>query len=62
MVPWASSWLGPVVGMGRDRCISINKAVDKLRPVLLVEGFSDPVLKGAKIIDRDFRYVDKEEA
>ncbi len=40
----------------------VNKAVDKLRPVLLVEGFLDPVLEGAKIVNRDFRYVGKEEA
>ncbi len=40
----------------------VNKAVDKLRPVLLEEGFLDPVLEGAKIVDRDFRYIGKEEA
>jgi hypothetical protein len=26
----------------------VNKAVDKLHPVLLMEGFLDPVLEGAK--------------
>ncbi len=35
----------------------VNEAVDKLHPVLLVEGFLDPVLEGAKIVNRDFRYV-----
>jgi hypothetical protein len=42
--------------------MSVGEVVDKLRPVLFVEGFSNPALEGAKIVDCDFRYVGEEEA
>ena len=40
----------------------VGEAVNKLRPVLFVEGFSNPALEGAKIVDCDFGYISKEEA
>ena len=42
--------------------MSVGEAVDKLHPVLLMEGFSNPALEGAKIVNCDFGYVGKEEA
>ena len=42
--------------------MSVGEAVDKLHPVLFMEGFSNPALEGAKNIDCDFGYVSKEEA
>ena len=40
----------------------VSEAVNKLRPVLFVEGFSNPALEGAKIVNCDFRNVGEEEA
>jgi hypothetical protein len=40
----------------------VGEAVDKLRPVLFMEGFSNPALEGTEIVDCDFRYAGKEEA
>ena len=62
MVPWALSWPWPVIGTGGKRCMLVSKAVDKLCPVFFMEGFSNPALEGAKIIDSDFGNVGKEEA
>ena len=62
MVPWASSWPWPVVRTGGKRCVSVSEAVDRLRPVLFVEGFSDPALEGANIVTCDFGNVGEEEA
>ena len=42
--------------------MSVSKAVDKLCPVFFMEGFSNPALEGAKIVDSDFENVGKEEA
>ncbi len=42
--------------------MSVSEAVDKLRPVLFMEGFSNPALEGAKIVNCDFGNVGKEEA
>ena len=39
----------------------VDEAFDKLRPVLFVEGFTDPALEGAKIVDSDFGNFGKEE-
>jgi hypothetical protein len=39
----------------------VSKAVDKLCPVFFVEGFLNPALEGAKIVDGDFGNVGKEE-
>jgi hypothetical protein len=39
----------------------VSKVVDKLCPVFFVEGFSNPALEGAKIVDSDFGNVGKEE-
>ena len=39
----------------------VGEAVGKLRPVLFVEGFLNPALEGANIVNCDFGYVDKEE-
>ncbi len=36
----------------------VDEAFDKLRPVLFVEGFTDPALEGAKDV---FGYTGKEE-
>jgi len=41
--------------------MSVSKAVDKLCPVFFMEGFSNPALEGAKIVDSDFGNVGKEE-
>ena len=38
-----------------------SKAVDKLFPVFFVEGFLNPALEGANIVDGDFRNVGEEE-
>ena len=42
--------------------MSVSEAVDKLHPVLFVEGFSDPALEGANIVNCDFGIVGEEEA
>jgi hypothetical protein len=42
--------------------MSVGEAVDKLCPVFFMEGFSDPALEGAEIVDGDFRNIGKEEA
>ena len=42
--------------------MSVSEAVDKLRPVLFVEGFLNPALEGAKIVNCDFGNVGEEEA
>ena len=39
----------------------VSKAVDKLCLVFFVDGFSNPALEGAKIVDSDFGNVGKEE-
>ncbi len=62
MVLWASSWPWPVIGTGGERCMLVSKAVHKLCPVLFMEGFSNPALEGAKIVDSDFGNVGEEEA
>ena len=41
--------------------MSVGEAVDKLCPVFFMEGFSNPALEGAKIINSDFGNVGKEE-
>jgi len=40
----------------------VSEAVNKLCPVFFMEGFSNPALEGAKIINSDFGNVGKEEA
>ncbi len=42
--------------------MSVGEAVDKLCSVFFMEGFSNPALEGAKVIDSDFGNVGKEEA
>jgi hypothetical protein len=42
--------------------VSVSEAIDKLRPVLFVVGFSNPALEGAKIVNCDFGNVGEEEA
>ena len=39
----------------------VSKPVGKLCPVFFVEGFLNPALEGAKIVDCDFGNVGKEE-
>ena len=45
--------------MGGKQCMLVSKVVDKLCPVFFVEGFSNPALEGAKIVDSDFGNVGK---
>ena len=47
---------------GGKQCMLAGEAVDKLCPVFFMEGFSDPALEGAEIVDGDFRNIGKEEA
>ena len=42
--------------------MSVGEAVDKLCLVFFMEGFSNPAVEGAKIIDSDFGNIGKEEA
>ncbi len=42
--------------------MSVGEAADKLCPVFFMEGFSNPALEGAKIVDGDLGNVGKEEA
>jgi len=62
MVPWASSWPWPVIGMGGKWCMLVSKAVDKLCPVFFMESFLNPALEGAKIVNSDFGIIGEEEA
>ena len=41
--------------------MSVSKAVGKLCPVFFLEGFLNPALEGAKIVDSDFGNVGEEE-
>ena len=61
MIPGASLQVGPFVGASKYGCLSVDKAGHKLCPVLLVGRFFNPVLKGAVIIDGNFRHICKQE-
>ena len=41
--------------------MSVGEAVNKLCPVFFMEGFSNPALEGAKIVNSDLGNVVKEE-
>jgi hypothetical protein len=51
---WPFSWMGGEGGM------AINETPDKLVPVWCMGGFADPILKGSKIVNCNFRHVGKE--